>query len=249
MTAPWKMTERPGTDARRRGSGVPAEPTVQQLRRFDTAIQSIASLAARPRFHHAALERAGLGGPRPADHPARLIDPTLYGVMLALGGQGPPRPQNLALRLGLDPSTVCHHLRTLETRGLIDRRALLSRRRQSAARITAAGAQAMAALTAARHELLAYLLRDWCAAALADVVNLTAEFADDVRVFNLDVERERSNRRRSARDRRAAEAVRAGGAPNILADDQGGASTVSQVRTAEPSDEEDTAFWSAPWGS
>jgi DNA-binding MarR family transcriptional regulator len=100
----------------------PRPPASQFAAQLDRAIQSIASLAARPQFHAIALEQSGLL-PRvfPA-HPARSVNPALYGVLLALADAPVSAPSGLAVQLGLHPSTVCHHLARLEQRELITRR-------------------------------------------------------------------------------------------------------------------------------
>jgi DNA-binding MarR family transcriptional regulator len=149
---------------------------------IDKAIQTIGSLAARPGFHAQALARAGLTRDYFPDHPARSVDPALYGVLLALTGLGMPGPDGLAIRLGLHPSTVSHHLRRLEERGLVERRRYLIDRRLLAPRLTAQGEIALVTLQRARRQLLAAMLSDWAETEYHLLSDVLAKLADDIRV-------------------------------------------------------------------
>ena len=149
---------------------------------IDKAIQTIGSLAARPGFHGQALARAGLMHDYFPDHPARSVDPALYGVLLALTGLGMPGPDGLAIRLGLHPSTVSHHLRRLEERGLVERRRYLIDRRMLAPRLTAQGRTALVTLQQARCQLLLAMLDDWPESEYRILSEVLARLADDIRI-------------------------------------------------------------------
>ena len=149
---------------------------------LDKAIQTIGSLAARPGFHAQALARAGLTHDYFPDHPARSVDPALYGVLLALTGLGMPGPDGLAIRLGLHPSTVSHHLRRLEERGLVERRRYLIDRRMLAPRLTAQGRTALVTLQQARCQLLAAMLDDWPESEYRILSEVLGRLADDIRI-------------------------------------------------------------------
>ena len=149
---------------------------------IDKAIQTIGSLAARPGFHAQALARAGLTHDYFPDHPARSVDPALYGVLLALTGLGMPGPDGLAIRLGLHPSTVSHHLRRLEERGLVERRRYLIDRRMLAPRLTAQGRTALVTLQQARCQLLTAMLDDWPESEYRILSEVLGRLADDIRI-------------------------------------------------------------------
>ena len=144
----------------------------------------MAGAAARPQFHRAALERAGITSGRLRDHPARKIDPALYGVLLALHGRGMPGPRSLALRLGLHSSTLCHHLARLEQRGLIERQRYWADRRLVAPILTPEGSDAFATLQWARLTLLDELTAPWSDDDLKALTTLMGRFAAALRVFN-----------------------------------------------------------------
>ena len=165
---------------------------------IDKALQTIGSLAARPGFHAQALARAGLTHDYFPDHPARRVDPALYGVLLALTGLGMPGPDGLAIRLGLHPSTVSHHLRRLEERGLVERRRYLIDRRMLAPRITAQGRTALVTLQQARCQLLAAMLGDWPEGEYRILGDVLARLADDVRIWTFSRLREGKAKRREA---------------------------------------------------
>jgi len=165
---------------------------------IDKAIQTLGSLAARPGFHAQALARAGLTHDYFPDHPARSVDPALYGVLLALTGLGMPGPDGLALRLGLHPSTVSHHLRRLEERGLVERRRYLIDRRLLAPRLTAQGRTALVTLQQARCQLLAAMMDDWPESEYRILSEVLARLADDVRIGTFSRLREIKVRRSSA---------------------------------------------------
>ena len=152
---------------------------------IDKAIQTIGSLAARPGFHGQALARAGLTHDYFPDHPARSVDPALYGVLLALTGLGMPGPDGLAIRLGLHPSTVSHHLRRLEERGLVERRRYLIDRRMLAPRLTEQGKTALVTLQQARCQLLVAMLDDWPQNEYRILSESLARLADDIRIGTL----------------------------------------------------------------
>lgn len=126
-------------------------PLIEQL---DQTIQTLASLAARPQFHTMALERAGLTTAVFPDHPARSIDPALYGVLLAIEADPWLGPSSLAARLGLHPSTVCHHLARLEERSIITRRRTLPIARSAVIRFTEPGILGFETVRDARHAML-----------------------------------------------------------------------------------------------
>ncbi len=168
---------------RARTPGPPADPLIARL---DHAILSIGALAARPRFHRESRNRAGLGRHYFPDHPARRIDPAHYGVLAALAGEGMPGPSSIAIRLGLHPSTVSHHLARLEQRGLLERRPYFGDRRWRHVQLTAAGREAYETLRDARHEALAALTARWTDAERAQIVEAVARLGDAVRVHNLE---------------------------------------------------------------
>ena len=165
---------------------------------IDKAIQTIGSLAARPGFHEKALARAGLTHDHFPDHPARSGDPALYGVLLALTGLGMPGPDGLAIRLGLHPSTVSHHLQRLEQRGLVERRRYLIDRRLLAPRLTAQGKTALVTLQQARCQLLAAMLGDWPEGEYRILGDVLARLADDVRIWTFSRLREGKAKRSEA---------------------------------------------------
>lgn len=164
---------------------IPKAPLDPLIARLDHAILSIGALAARPRFHAESRDRAGLGGPHFPDHPARRVDPALYGVLAALDGQGMPGPTSIAIRLGLHPSTVSHHLERLERRGLVERRRYPEHRKWGDVRLTREGREAYVALRDARHEALADLLSGLTENERAQSVAAVARLGDAVRLHSL----------------------------------------------------------------
>jgi DNA-binding MarR family transcriptional regulator len=185
-----------------RESRLPRPPADPLLARLDHAILSLGALAARPRFHTESRARAGLGREFFPNHPARRVDPALYGVLAALAGEGMPGPSSIAVRLGLSPSTVSHHLATLQRRGLVERRPYFGHRKWRDVELTPLGKDAYETLRDARHELLATLLDQWTPDERRSVVNAVAKLGDAVRMRNLDAhERSLAKAREAALDR------------------------------------------------
>ena len=179
---------------------------------LDQAIQTVAGAAARPQFHRAALERAGLTSDRFSHHPARKVDPALYGVLLALHGRGMPSPNSLALRLGLHSSTVSHHLARLEDRGLIERSRYWADGRLLAPVMTQAGMDAFVALHIARLSLLDELTGKWSRDDAQRLGTLMSRLGGELRVLNWERQRRDDDRRYDRRrERRAAESSAASG--------------------------------------
>jgi DNA-binding MarR family transcriptional regulator len=178
---------------------IPPPPVDPLIARLDHAILSIGALAARPRFHAESRRRAGLGGGYFPDHPARRVDPALYGVLAALDGAGMPGPMSIAVRLGLHPSTVSHHLERLECRGLIERHRYWQHRKWGDMRLTREGRDAYVTLRDARHEALADLLSQVPIDDREDLVQAVACLGDAVRRHNLDAHRRYLDGRREGR--------------------------------------------------
>lgn len=164
---------------------LPAPPADPLIARLDHAVLSIGALAARPRFHTESRQRAGLGGRHFPEHPARRVDPAQYGVLAALDGNGMPGPTSIAIRLGLHPSTVSHHLERLERRGLIERHRFRAHRKWGDMRLTRAGREAYVTIRDARHEALKELLHGLTDDQREQVVRALALFGDAVRRHNL----------------------------------------------------------------
>ena len=182
-----------------REARVPREPADPLIARLDHAILSLGALPARPRFHAEVQARAGLGRHHFPEHPARRLDPSPYGVLAALAGKGMPGPSSIAVRLGLSPSTVSHHLRRLAARGLVERRPYSGDRRWSNVWLTPAGREAYETIRDARHEALASILASWRAEDREQLVGIVARLGDAVRAHNLrDHERELERRRQAA---------------------------------------------------
>lgn len=184
---------------------IPRPPADPLAARLDHAILSIAALAARPQFHAECLARAGLGREFFPDHPARLVDPALYGVLAALEGQGMPGPMSIGIRLGLRPSTVAHHLARLERRGLVERRRYVGNGKWGQALLTPTGRVAYETIRDARHAVLCDLLRTWNEEGQRDLVEQVARLGDAIRVLNVAAEGKAARRRLEADDRRSPE--------------------------------------------
>lgn len=182
----------------------PADPLVARL---DHALLSLGVLAARPQFHVEARARAGLGGRHFLLHPARQVDPAAYGVLAALAGEGMPGPSSIAVRLGLDPSTVSHHLSRLQERGLVERRPYFGDRRWRDVELTPAGKDAYETLRDARQEALAALIADWTADEKAQLAAVVGRLGDAVRVHNLAVHERRLAAARERARRRSSEEI------------------------------------------
>jgi DNA-binding MarR family transcriptional regulator len=184
---------------------VPLPPADPAAARLDQAILSIGALAARPQFHAESRDRAGLGRHHFPDHPARRVDPALYGVLAALVGEGMPGPTSIAIRLGLHPSTVAHHLERLERRGLVERRHYPGNRKWGQTLLTPAGKVAYETIRDARHEALRELLGKWTEEEQRQLVGQVARLGDAIRALNMAARSKASNRLREAEDRRSPE--------------------------------------------
>jgi DNA-binding MarR family transcriptional regulator len=182
----------------------PADPLVARL---DHAILSLGALAARPQFHAEAHSRAGLGAHHFPDHPARCVDPALYGVLAALAGEGMPGPSSIAVRLGLHPSTVSHHLDRLSRRGLAERRPFFGHRKWRDVGLTPEGREAYETLRDARHDALAELVKDWSPQEKAMLAEPKGRLGDAVRVHNLRAHERSLDTARDAWSRRTPEQV------------------------------------------
>lgn len=182
----------------------PGDPLVARL---DHAILSLGALAARPQFHAEVHARAGLGAHHFPDHPARRVDPALYGVLAALAGEGMPGPSSIAVRLGLHPSTVSRHLERLERRGLVERRPFFGHRKWRDVELTTEGREAYETLRDARHEALAALVSDWSPKEKAILAEVVGRLGDAVRVHNLRVHTCSLDARRDAWSHRSPEQV------------------------------------------
>jgi MarR family 2-MHQ and catechol resistance regulon transcriptional repressor len=184
---------------------IPKPPADPLIARLDQAVLSLAALAARPQFHAESRARAGLGRHHFPDHPARRVDPALYGVLAALAGEGMPGPSSIAVRLGLHPSTVSHHLDRLQRRGLVERRPCFAHRKWRNVELTAAGKEAYETIRDARHEALAALVRDWVPEDRQRLADLVARLGDAVRVHNLHIHERALDKAREATFRRSPE--------------------------------------------
>jgi len=184
---------------------IPRPPADPLAARLDHAILSIGALAARPQFHAESRARAGLGRHHFPDHPARRVDPALYGVLAALDGQGMPGPTSIGIRLGLHPSTVAHHLERLERRGLVERNRYFGNRRWGQVLLTPAGRVAYETIRDGRHEVLRDLLRKWTEDEQRSLVEQVARLGDAIRALNMAAEGKAAERRREAADRRSPE--------------------------------------------
>ena len=160
---------------------LPRPPSSPLIAKLDAAIQTLASLAARPQFHAIALETAGLLPGVFPEHPARSIDPALYGVLLALEAHAWAGPGTLAADLGLHPSTICHHLVRLEQREIIERRRTARDARMSTASFTEPGILAFETVRDARHTMLARLALGRGEESAARLASLLSDLAEDVR--------------------------------------------------------------------
>jgi DNA-binding MarR family transcriptional regulator len=167
----------------------PRSPSSPLIARLDAAIQTLASLAARPQFHAIALERAGLLPGVFPEHPARSIDPALYGVLLVLHADAWAGPSALAAELGLHPSTICHHLVRLEERGLIHRRRAAGDGRMSLVSFTEPGILGFETVRNARHPVLSGLVTSQGEGYAARVAPLLSDLARDVRRMHAGRER------------------------------------------------------------
>jgi len=189
---------------------VPRPPADPLIARLDHAVLSLGALAARPQFHNESRARAGLGRHHFPDHPARRVDPAAYGVLAALAGEGMPGPSSIAVRLGLSPSTVSHHLDRLQRRGLVERRPYFGNRKWRNVELTPAGTEAYETLRDARHEALAALTEHWTPGEKEQLAHVIGRLGDAVRVHNLRVhERRLAKARDAARDRSPDQIARA----------------------------------------
>jgi len=109
-----------------------------------------------------------------------------------------PGPMSIAIRLGLSPSTISHHVARLESRGLVERSAYAGNRRWSNTRLTSAGRVAFETVRDARHEALAAIVASWEPDEVVRLVEVVARLADTVRRHNLEAYRETLERRRQA---------------------------------------------------
>jgi len=118
-----------------------------------------------------------------------------------------PGPSSIAVRLGLSPSTVSHHLARLQHRGLVERRPYFGNRRWRDVELTPAGREAYETLRDARHEALASLVEDWSPAEKRQLADVIGRLGNAVRLHNLDVHDRRLAKAREASARRSPEQI------------------------------------------
>ncbi|GAA5187577.1 hypothetical protein GCM10023322_36250 [Rugosimonospora acidiphila] len=115
-------------------------------------------------IHDAFVELTTLGEQYLSDFATRLSPGLRRGAvqpLLRLHRTGPERISELALELGLDPTTVTRHLDELESRGLVARHSDPTDRRATLVHLTAKATAQLDAAEAGRRTRLAGMLADW----------------------------------------------------------------------------------------
>src|SRR5262249_42787575 len=138
--------------------GRPAAVRGVRLRRLHVRVQLIGSSMPRLRIedaiHDAFVELTTLGEQYLSDFADRLspgLRPGAGPPLLRLHRTGPERVSELAVQLGLDPTTVTRHLDELESRGLIVRRPDPTDRRATLVHLTPAAVAKLDAADADRR--------------------------------------------------------------------------------------------------
>ena len=117
---------------------------------IEEAIVTIVREATLPSVQERFVTQSGVG-----------VERAGYGVLRAVAELGPMRLTELAHHLGVDASTVSRHVRVLERDGLLSRGSDPADGRVAWLELSAAGADALDRLRAARHRLFAEVLADW----------------------------------------------------------------------------------------
>lgn len=101
-------------------------------------------------------------------------------VMRRVVSEGPIRVTDLARDLGLDPSTISRHLRSVERRGWVERHADPADRRAALVYATSEGERVVARLEAERRSYISGVLADWEPSDREALFDLTERFVDDL---------------------------------------------------------------------
>ncbi|MGC9665359.1 MarR family winged helix-turn-helix transcriptional regulator [Planosporangium sp. 12N6] len=118
--------------------------------------------------------------------PAAPVQPGMIGILSAIGSTGGDagcHPKELAVRCGLDASTISRAVTTLVARGLVRRSADPTDRRACILTLTGAGRAALSDLERQQADLLAAVLRGWTAAEIEAFVAALARFVDDTTAY------------------------------------------------------------------
>ena len=118
--------------------------------RLDRALAVLARPGMRTRLHHAVSTAAGT-----------TIDRAAYLVLRWLHLEGPARITDVALQMGVEPSTASRHVHLLDKRGWIAKERDAADRRVATAVVTPKGAAVVERMEQERRRILATALDDW----------------------------------------------------------------------------------------
>jgi DNA-binding MarR family transcriptional regulator len=108
------------------------------------------------------------------------LDAGSFWLLKTLAASGPQRVTDLAVRAGLDASTVSRHVAQLHSAGLIERAPDPADRRAQRVKLSTAGVARLDAALRARRVLLEKCLESWQPNELEELDLLLTRFAADV---------------------------------------------------------------------
>jgi DNA-binding MarR family transcriptional regulator len=114
------------------------------------------------------------------------VDAAAYGVLRALGDEGPLSMTSLARALSVEVSTMSRHVARLERDGFVERARLVGDGRVVVLDLSDRGRAALASLRAARHRLFGELLSTWSAEDREVFAPLLGRLATELRRFGGD---------------------------------------------------------------
>jgi DNA-binding MarR family transcriptional regulator len=139
------------------------------LGRVEAALTALFRWGNRPRVRERIVATVGV-----------RLDRPLYGILGRLQAAGPQRTSDLASHLGVDISTVSRQVGQLEGEGLVGRGSDPNDRRAAMIRLTAAGADLLSRLRAARREYLSGVLEGWSQTDIDDLGRLLERLTEDL---------------------------------------------------------------------
>jgi len=117
------------------------------------------------------------------------LDTGSFWLLKTLAASGPLRVTDLATCTNLDASTVSRHVAQLDAAGLIERTPDPADGRAQRVKLSASGAEKMAAAVRSRRALLERCLESWEAGDLEVLDRLLTRFAADVEALTQHVEK------------------------------------------------------------